>query len=355
MKKVAIVAHEDLFVEHFLLPYVKMYKDNGYEVHIITNGNNDFKNCDKKIKVPMVRNPYNIKNIKAYFQLKKNFNTEKYDVVNSHTPIGGVLARLAAKKIKKNGSKIIYTVHGFHFFKGAPTYNNIFYFAVEKILSKYTNDIVTMNKEDYNLAKEKFKTNVHHSFGIGINSSNFDAEISNKDKNDLRKKLGLKTTDIILVYVAELSIRKNQGMLLQVIKKLNEENNKYKLLLIGEDSLNGYYQKLSLELGIQNNVIFLGYKKNINKYLKISNIFVSTSTQEGLPMCILEAMASKLPVVATNCRGNRDLLNKKHSLVKLGAVEDMVIKIKNNTYCQKLNKNYCIENVMKKLEKIYLK
>jgi glycosyltransferase EpsD len=308
MKKVLFTATVDSHILAFHTPFLKYFKENGYEVHVATNGNEDIPYCDKKHVISFERSPFKLNNLKAIRQLKKIIDTEKYDIIHTHTPMGSVVTRLAAISARKNGTRVIYTAHGFHFFKGAPMLNWLIFYPIEKILANCTDTLITINKEDYDLAKNKFKTDVRYVPGVGIDPKKFDISITQQQKTELRKSLGIKDSDFVMIYPAELSKRKNQIWLIKSIADLIRNNQKFHLLLPGKDSLNGKCQVLTNKIGIEHNIHFLGYRKDMPQLLSISNLAVSSALQEGLPVNIMEAMYIGLPIIATNCRGNRDLI-----------------------------------------------
>ena len=172
MKKVLFVATVDSHIELFHLPYLKMFKEYGYEVHVATNTDNEIQYCDSKHKISVERNPLKFCNIKAIKQLTKIINEEHFDIIHCHTPMGSVVARIAARKARKTGTRVIYTAHGFHFYKGAPLKNWILFYPVEKCLAKYTDTLITINKEDYNCAKKRFGRrclDIRYVPGVGVN------------------------------------------------------------------------------------------------------------------------------------------------------------------------------------------
>lgn len=358
MKKVLFTATVDSHIKQFHLPYLQLFKEQGYEVHVATNGKEEIPYCDVKHIIPFERSPIRINNIKAISKLKEVIEKEKFDIIHCHTPMGGVVTRLAAMKArKKYGTRVIYTAHGFHFFKGAPLINWIIYYPIELILSNVTDCLITINEEDYKLAKKRFKAKqIELVHGVGVDKNKFDFEMSEEEKINLRKSLGINKDDFVIIYPAELSKRKNQGMLLKSISLLEEEKQKVKVLLPGMDSMNGKYQKMAQELGIEEKIKFLGYRTDIPKLMKISNLAVSTSRQEGLPVNLIEAMMSELPIIATNCRGNRELANEENKI----SFDEGILKEKINA---SLNKNikienekieeYKIESVLKKYKSIY--
>jgi len=367
MKKVLYVATVDIHIKSFHLPYLKMLKDMGYEVHVATNGDEQFSNCDKKHTICIERSPFKIKNIKAIKQLKNIIDKENFEIIHCHTPMGSVVTRFAAKEARKNGTKVIYTAHGFHFYKGSSLINWLLFYPVEKYLSKYTDTIITINKEDYSLAKKKFKkTNVEYVPGVGIDIERFNVDLTEKEKNNLKKKLNLSKNDFVLTCVARLDRNKNQSFLIDVVENLIKEYNDIHLLLVGNDELNGLYQQMVKDKKIENNVHFLGRREDIPQILSISNVVLSASKREGLPVNIIEAFASGLPVVTLNCRGMDDLVenekngyliysnNNEHFLKCIQKLYlDKRIYDKMSSNCKKSANKFDVKNILLMVNKIY--
>ena len=365
MKKVLFTATVDSHILQFHIPYLKYFKDQGYEVHVATNGDEEIPYCDKKHKISFERSPIKINNLKAIKQLKKIIEEEKFEIIHCHTPMGSVVTRLAAKKArKKYNTKVIYTAHGFHFHKGAPLLNWMVFYPIEKWLSRCTDTLITINEEDYELANKKFKAkNIELVHGVGVDINRFNFEMQDSEKHELRESIGLNDDDFVMIYVAELSKRKNQEMLLNIMPELIKKDFSIKLLLVGKDSLNGKLQKIVEEKDLGNNVFFLGYRNDIPKLLKISNLLVSTSKQEGLPVNIMEGLIAGIPIVATDCRGNRDLISdNEDGLIVENEDEliDRILKVKENKanlhYISKKDLNKIdINNVQEIMKNIYMK
>lgn len=369
MKKVLFTATVDSHILQFHLPFLKLFKENGYEVHVATNGNEEIPYCDVKHVVSFERSPIKINNLKAIRQLRKIINEEKFDIIHTHTPMGSVVTRLAAKKArKKYHTRVIYTAHGLHFFKGASAKNWLIFYPVEKYLSKYTDTLILINQEDYDLCKRKFKKckDIQYVPGVGIDEAKFDFEMSEKEKHDLRKSVGVKDDDFVIIYPAEISKRKRQIWLIETINDLLNKNSNIHLLLPGKDSLDGKCQELVKELGLEKQVHFLGYRKDIPKLLKISNLAISSANQEGLPVNIMEAMYVGLPIVASDCRGNRDLIqdNVNGYLVSLKDNERFSNSIENiyndNSKSEEFGhkskeiiKDYLLDKIMIDMKNIY--
>ena len=368
MKKVLFVATVTLHINAFHIPYLKMLKEDGYEVHVASYGDEKIECCDKHYNIPFKRNPFKFSNVHALKELKKIINENNYEIIHCHTPVGGVLTRLAAKKTRKKGTRVIYTAHGFHFYKGAPLINWLLFYPIEWYLSKYTDTLITINKEDYERAKRKFIKrckDIEYVQGVGIDEHKFNIEMTEEEKNKYRESLGLSNDDFILTCVGRLDKNKNQIFLINAMEKLIKDYNNIHLLLVGSDELNGFYQRESKKKGLDKNIHFLGQRDDTPQILKISNIYVSSSKREGLPVSIIEAMYCGLPVVASNCRGNMDLLYSMKcgflvDIKQSHLFNDSILKLQNdnnlyNEMCnnKKAMETFLLNSIMRKIKKIY--
>ncbi len=356
MKKVLFVASVTFHITTFHIPYLKMFQEAGYEVHVASNGEDEIPFMDKHFQLPFERSPFKKENVKVYKELKEIMEKEKYDVIVCHTPVASILTRMATKKSRKNGTRVIYMAHGFHFFKGAPLQNWLIYYPIEKYFSNYTDDLITINGEDYELAKKKFKKpNVYKIHGIGVDATKFEKEITIEERNALREKLGLKEKDFAIFFAGELNKNKNQIMLIEAMKELVKENDTYKLLLAGKGPLEDFYRQKIKEYHLENNIFLLGYRKDIPEILKAVDLYVSTSKREGLGLNIVEAHISGLPVIATDNRGHRELIKNQENgfIVKIDDVIDLRKKIKILRTDSNI-RNYFLKNARKEIEKFYL-
>lgn len=370
MKKVLFTATVDSHILQFHIPFLKLFKEKGYEVHVATNGKEKIPFCDVKHVISFERSPLKLNNLKAIKQLKKICNEEKFDIIHCHTPMGSVVTRLAAKHSRKKfNTRVIYTAHGFHFFKGASLKNWLIFYPVEKWLAKYTDTLILINKEDYELAKKKFShrcNDIQYVPGVGINEDKFNFNMNNIDKNKLRQSLGLKSDDFVIIYPAELNKNKNQLLIINAMKCLVKKHNNIKALLPGVDSYNGFYQNIVKKNNLENNIFFLGYRNDIPMLLRISNLAVATSYREGLPLNVMEAMYVGLPIIATNCRGQRDLIknNINGFLIDVNNVNQFISSIEKILYndysdfiknSKAIIKDYLLDTVISNMEKIYFK
>lgn len=334
--KILFVATVRSHIGQFHMPFIRELKARGVEVHAAFKDNSadkpglDLSAIDKTFEVPFERRPLRPNNIKAYRELKKIIDGNGYDAVHCHTPMGAVITRLAAKSARKKGTKVIYTAHGFHFFKGASIKNWMFFYPVEKYLSKYTDCLITINSEDCELAhKKKFRAGkIYKVHGVGVELDKFKA-VDADEKARLRAEYGYDGDTFIMIYPADLSVRKNQPMLFDALQKIAEKNKNVKLLLPGQPIRLEEYERMISERGIADNVEFLGYCRDINNLVGLSDLSVASSFQEGLPINIIEAMAMGNAIVATDVRGNNDAVEDGVNgyLVPVGDSDLMAEKI----------------------------
>lgn len=299
---------------------IKILKDLGYQIEVACNFDDRSSISDEQIvllkqylkdmnikyyHLPIPRDPYDLKNIfKAYKMSRKLFSENNYELVHCHSPVGGFICRLAARKVD---TKVIYTAHGFHFFKGAPKRNWLLFWAAEKIASYYTDVLITINKEDYNNAARSLNAKtIEYIPGIGIDLDKF-SPASFDEKMSLRKQYGFDANDFILFFAGELNDNKNQIMLIKTVDILTSKIPDVKLILAGVGPNRNKYEEIIKEKKLNKNIYLLGYRNDIKELNQISDVGVSSSYREGLPVNVMEAMATGLPVVLTNCRGNRDL------------------------------------------------
>ena len=370
MKKVLFVASVAGHIKNFHTPYLKLFKDKGYTTYVAANWtlkeNEKIDFCDNFIQLPIERKPFSLKNIKAICKLKKLLKVEKFDLIHCHTPMGSVVARLSAKSSRKKGTKVVYTAHGFHFYKGAPLKNWIIYYPVEKICSRWTDCLITITNEDYKFAKKHFKNikKIEHVNGVGMNAKRLEKGLTESEKNDIRENLKIKSDDIVFSYVAELNSNKNQMLLIHIIERLKDSYPNIKLLLIGNGPLKERYKEYIDENNLNEFIKLLGKRNDINELLSITDIYMASSKREGLPVNIMEAMYKGIPIVATDNRGHREIaMTSKNIFIEkdITEMEQKVIDIISNMKNYKElsqeehndSKKYSIESVIERMNEIY--
>lgn len=372
--KALILASVASMIEQFNMHNIQLLLDNNYQVDVACNckmGNTISDEsvqdlikrlADKGVPVIDVPIPRKITDVKGIIdsltQVRKMCNENQYNLLHCHSPIGSVVARLAAKKARKHGTKVIYTAHGFHFYKGAPKKNWIIFYPIEKICSRWTDVLITINKEDYAFAKKHMNAGrVEYIPGIGVDIKKF--RLNNFDKAAKRAKLGIKEDDIFILSVGELNQNKNQEVIMRAIAKLNSPKNHY--FIAGKGDKEQYLTELADELGI--NIHLLGYRTDIVELLNAADIFAFPSFREGLSVALMEAMAAGLPCVVSEIRGNVDLIKNGEGgfLCKpddVDAFADSIKKLSENQdikgkHNQEVMKKFDVKVVMETIKIMY--
>lgn len=313
MKKVLFVATVvRLHINMFHKPFIKWFHDQGWQVDVAAN--NDYEDqsacvipdCDHFYCMPFERSPLRKGNLDACKQLKKLLDEEHYDLIHCHTPMGGVVARLAAGSARNRGTKVIYTAHGFHFFNGAPLVNWLVYYPIERLLAHKTDLLLTMNQEDYNRAKTFKAKRVEMVNGVGMDLSRFSVA-EPEEKQAVRKTLGLNEGDTFAISVAQLIKRKNHTVLIDAVHKLQDPN--FHLFILGDGIQEQELREKIHAMGMAHQIYLLGFRNDVYRLCRAADLFLFASLQEGLPVAIMEAMACGLPIIASNIRGNVDLID----------------------------------------------
>lgn len=301
----------------FHLPHMKVLQERGWEVHAAAHDNLAVKNglqlkyCDKFIEIPFDRSPKSPRNLKAYRAMKKLLSQEHYDVILCNTPMGGIVTRLAAKKTRREGTRVIYMAHGFHFFKGSSKAGWLIYYPVEKHMARYCDMIITVNEEDYALAKERFGkvTQIAHIHGIGVDENRYHPATP-EEQLAMRQAEGLAGEDFVLLCVGELNENKNQKTLIAAAALLKGRIPNLKILLAGNGPLEQELRDQITSLGLENTVKMLGYRTDLERITPAVDLVVSCSKREGMPLNIIEAMLCRKPVVASHNRGHDELVTE---------------------------------------------
>ncbi|ADL07269.1 glycosyltransferase family 4 protein [Thermosediminibacter oceani] len=369
--KVLFLATVYTHLAAFHIPFMRLLQEKGYEVHAAASPDDGGKEEVEAIRarcwdIPFSRSPYSLKNWRALRELDHLFEAHRFDLIHVHTPVAAFLGRFMAKA--KCQGPVLYTAHGFHFYRGVPLKNWLLYYPMERLASHWTDGLIVINREDFEIARRfgfEPGRNLFYVHGVGVNLSCY-TSLPSKGQY-IRVDLGLSHSDIIITCVAEMTPNKNHILILKAWKKLAAKCSHCHLLLVGKGELMPALKKKVKEEKIPR-VYFLGYRRDVPQILRESDIVTLTSKREGLPKSIMEAMAAGKPVVATNVRGSRDLVEhgKTGFLVDLGDDEGLFFALKSLIENGELRKtmgkagrekikDYSMDRVLNEMEAIYMR
>ncbi|WP_051359558.1 glycosyltransferase family 4 protein [Paucisalibacillus globulus] len=311
--KCLIVTTLDRQIILFLVPHIKLLQEMGYTVTIATFIINEKELAEQLPHVHLIHLPFSRSirskdNIRAFFKIRKLIRKEKYPLIHVHTPIASFLTRLASTKKQS----IVYTAHGFHFNENGAKISNQIYYAAEKYAARKTDKLIVMNTHDYEKAKEFLPaSNIHFIHGIGIDATFYNPNlVSYESRKSIRESLHLPLDKTVITHIAEFNENKRQIDILEAVEKMKEVHQDFVVLLVGDGKL---VDEIKIEVqnkGLHEYVRCLGFREDIRELLSITDIGLLVSEREGLPKSVMEMMAMEKPVVVSNIRGNRDLVEE---------------------------------------------
>lgn len=371
MKKVLLVATVQSHIAQFHNPLIEMLNSKNVQIDVAARNNltekNGLKieNVNEIYDIPFSRNPISKINIKAYKKLEKLILENDYDTIHCNTPVGGILTRLVKKNNRNIKAKIIYTAHGFHFYKGCPLKNWLIYYPIELYFSKYTDALITINDEDYLIAKNKMHAKITKKInGVGIDIKSFKID-DIEGQNKICQELKIKEQETNFVSIGELNKNKNQIMQIEAMNEIVKKYPNTHLFMLGNGPLREEYLEKIRQMNLEKNIKLLGYRRDIKNILAVVDSLISTSKREGLAVNILEGLASGKIVIASDNRGNRPAIkngktgflitNKKELIDNMENVINNKEELKNRMKKEIENtiKEYSIEVVKEQLEDIY--
>lgn len=346
---------------------LNILKELGYEVHIagdFSQYQGDLSEIPAEVKqIDLDRSPFKIQNIKAFIQMTSLMKKEKYDFIHCNTPVGGVLGRICAYV---SGTKnVLYQAHGFHFYKGGPKLHNFIYKSIEMFLARFTDNIITINKEDYEAAQAfKLKNNgkVYYVPGVGVNVDSYRGIMVDREKK--RVDINVPRDCKLIIMIGDLIPRKNYEIAIKAISKVKDMN--IHCIICGTGIEEKKLKELCKLLNIEERIHFLGFRKDVIELLQVSDIFLFTTRQEGLPRALMEAMSIGIPCIVSKIRGNIDLIEHEcggclcniddvecfsNSIFRVLCDSDLCVDMSNIN--KETIKQYDINNVSKIMKSIY--
>ena len=368
-KKVLFVASvAKKHILQFHVPYLRWFKEQGYTVHVCAG--NDFEKgdkveipyCDKYFQIPFYRSPFATRNLTSYKELKKLVEQNRYDIVHCHTPVAAAIARMSLRKERKKGTYMLYTAHGFHFYKGAPKASKLYY-MIEKMLVKHTDGLITINEEDYAAAVKFSKNKKCRVYKIHSIGGDFTAvENPSRTREEMRKEFGIPEKAFLVMSNSEINENKNITTSIRAVAA----NKDVYLLVCGSGKLLEECKELAKELSAQDRIKFAGYRFDAKELLNCADAFIFPSYREGLGMAAIEAMAAGLPLIVSDNRGTREyavqgenaLICKAEDLT--GFTKAIELLSKDKELCEKLGNNgreksgqYRLSNAVAEMAEIY--
>ncbi len=249
------------------------------------------------------RSPFSAGNLRAIGQIKRIVEENGYDIVHCHTPIAAACTRIACKGARKKGTRVFYTAHGFHFYRGAPIKNWLIFYPVEKFCARMTDILFTINREDYALAKSKLRAGkIEYVPGVGIDVQEFAQ--TTVERGTKRAALGIPEDAFLLLSVGELNQNKNHAVVIRAVAACGNPCVHY--AIAGRGELQDELLALAAQLGISERLHLLGYREDVDELYRASDLCVFPSFREGLGLAAIEGMAAGLPLLVSDNRGTRD-------------------------------------------------
>ena len=379
MKKILFITVISGFLPQFELNDVRTLKEMGCEIHYASNFKNPVYAFDKDVltdlgivlhQIDIEKNPANLSNYRAIGQVRRLIDSCDIDAISCHNPMGGVVGRLAAR-LSKRDPYVIYTAHGFHFYEGAPALNWILYYNAERYLARYTDELITINEEDYKRAlnfKLKEGGHVDKIHGVGVDDIKF---VPNKEVGtEIRKELGISDSAFVMLTAAELRDNKNHMVVFRAIKKIMVDlrlgDGQLYYLLCGKGPNQPELEKYVKDNGLEKIVKFLGFRTDMANMLQTADCFVFPSIREGLGVAAVEALLCGVPLVVADNRGTKeyavDGVNSfvcdansssdfKRSIIRL--IKDKEQKQYMAEHCRESAQVFTVHEVQKTMKKVY--
>jgi glycosyltransferase involved in cell wall biosynthesis len=305
--KVLQLTNVDFSLRHFLLPVMRGARARGHEVvGICAEGPLlDMPRAEgfRIIPVPMARNLNPRSHLPAFRELRRIMREERFDLVHAHMPISGILARAAARA--EGVPRVAYTCHGFLFNQPGPLWRRGLSLGVEWVGGRMTDTFLTVSEEE---ARDARRLWIHRRATATRNGR--DPAIFHPDAGTraaLRAEMGLAETDCVIIGISRLVRHKGWPELLQAMERVPSAH----LWVVGErlasdhgEDLTPHFARAAELLGPR--LKMLGYRHDVPRWLQAADVFALPSHFEGLPMSIIEAMLTGLPVVATDISGCRE-------------------------------------------------
>jgi glycosyltransferase involved in cell wall biosynthesis len=254
------------------------------------------------------------------------YDSEKYDLVHTHGGVAGFYGRT----LKKHNPqlKCVHTIHGIHYLNSGSLFRKNLSKTIEQYLVQFTDKTICETHNDYLIAVKNKIADKDNTVIIpnGINISKF---INLKRNFRLMNELGLNEHNFVIGNISRFDEQKNQQLILQAAYFLVKKYPQMRFVLVGDGRCLQRMKTLARESNIEEFVIFSGEKTNLPDYYSIFDLFVFPSFWEGMPFVLLEAMASRLPIICSSIRNLLEVVKPYYSALPVDPrdMEDLFQKI----------------------------
>jgi len=357
----------------FHIPYLMLLRSWGYEVLVAARGNSGREQLQELgfscVDIPFARSPYSSDNFAAFWSIRDLLSRRRdIGLIQTNTPVASFLTSLAARSVGFAGS-LLHMLHGFYFQVGGPAKDWILYYPPEYLMARFTDSLICINQEDFRVA-QRFRLRrggkVYYVPGVG-----YDERIYNPGDPDMKRairdRLGLADESTFLIaYVAEINYNKNHLQLLNALRPVNDRGYNAKALVIGDGKLSETMRFEAVRLGLGGQAVFLGHRDDVPDILKACDAAALFSHREGLPRSLMEAAGTGLPLVATDIRGNRDIVRHgangfvvpvgeygvtSAALIQL--ISDEALRTNMGLESRRIAHEYSLSGVMPMMESVY--
>jgi glycosyltransferase involved in cell wall biosynthesis len=371
MRRVLMAATVPVFIRSFLLPLARHFRAMGWRVDAMARGVSECEQTraafDSVWDIGWARSPLAPGNlVEPPRRLREVVAREGYDLIHVHTHVAAFVTRFALRNHPER-PRIIYTAHGFSFFPGGPPLRNRVLRGIESFAARWTDFLVTMNREDFEAAAAfgALPTErVRYMAGIGVDLDRYNPGMVEAGKvESLRRELAMGPDDVVFTMIAEFIRRKRHEDAIRAFAKMRSRN--AHLLLAGVGPLQAAMRSLAGSLGVGDRVHFLGFRDDIPVLIRASRAVLLVSSQEGLPRSVMESLCLGVPVIGSRVRGTEDLLAPEHGMtVELGDVNGIAAALdwatENPARCREMGRAgraamapYDVRNIIRAHESLY--
>lgn len=307
MKKLLICASRVSHIVFFHLPYIKLFRENGWAVDIAAEGAVDCPFADRCYDLKFVKNPFSLQNLKTIRQLAAIMKENSYDTVYSNSTLAGAAMRMAVKRLGKKRPYCIHISHGY-MFDDKRGLRSALYRTAERLTSKVTDRLIVMNDEDLRLAERyKLGSSIYFTDGMGLCTEKL-PPVDEKRRTETRYSLGAEKDSLVFLCVGEFSSRKNQALIIEALERTVKKDKGCIVVFAGQGGTLDKCRELVNKYELETHTRFLGQVSNVNLLYRSADALISASEMEGLPFNVMEALYCGTPVIASDIKGHSDLI-----------------------------------------------